>query len=423
MTTYQPDRSAPLLPIDEFRRLMGFNPWHFWQLANSTVPITSHCNSLVLQYAWQNDDAVGRGEIADAILSAEAKLQRHLKYAPAPAPESDELPFPQFFDVRNSYLSSADAKGRWLSVDLRNRRVRTIGAMTLTLIGNAAVTLSDLDSDGLDETFTISIATTVADPEQIAVYFTSADRYDGSAVSERWRVQPVSVTISGGTATIAGRAWTIVRPVLHEGVAVNALNPDTAGVLASSLAVYRRAVDTTQQGEFLWETSPGAGCSDCDGDGTDDNNALDPSAYTTLPARYIIRNAEIGTVAGEAAYYDATNAEWQANGWPVAYAPERARVHYVAGAAAENGQMSTRMKAIVARLAAAELARPICGCTVANRELARWQFDLAFSGGSENNETYQIGFADLENPFGTRRGQVWAWKQLQELMIYRGLSV
>ena len=38
------------------------------------------------------------------------------------------------------------------------------------MIGNT-VTYSDLQDDGLDETFTVSIATTVTDPEQIAVYF------------------------------------------------------------------------------------------------------------------------------------------------------------------------------------------------------------------------------------------------------------
>jgi hypothetical protein len=417
--TYTPDRSAPLLPIDEFRRIMGFNPWHFWQLAGGIVPITSHCNSLVLQYAWQNDDAVGRADIIEALFAAEAKLRAHLKFSPAPAPEADELQFPQFFDPRNSYLSSADAKGRWLSIDVRQRHVRTLGAMTLTSIGDANVTLQDLDNDGLNETFTLSIATSITDPEQLAAYFVSADRYDGSAVSERWRVQPVSVTISGGTATITGRTWTIARPVLHEGAAVTQLDPTSPASYASTLTVARRAVDTTQQGELLWETSPGSGCGGC----TAVNDSLDPSGYTTLPARWIIRNAEIGTVAGEAAYYDATNDDWIANGWPVAYAPERARINYVAGYPSDNGQMAERMKIIVARLAAAELARPICGCTVANRELSRWQFDLASTGGTENAETYTLGFDDLQNPFGTRRGHVYAWRQVQELWVRRAVTI
>lgn len=417
--TYQPDRSAPLLPIDEFRRLMGFNPWHFWQMAGAPVQIVSHCNPLVMQYAWQNDDASGRADILEAITAAEAKLTQHLRYSPAPRPEYDELPFPQFFDPRNSYLSSADAKGRWLSLDLNKRQVHTLGQMTVASIGDAAVTLGDLDSDGLSETFTVSIATTVTDPEQIAVYFTSTDRYDGAGLIERWRVQPVRVTISGGTATITGRAWTIVRPVLYEGATAATLAPTSAAIYATSLTVARRAVDTTQQGEFLWETSPGSGCNGC----TSVNDSLDPSAYTTLPARYIVRNAEIGTVAGEAAYYDSSTGDWIANGWPVAYAPERARVAYTAGWPSEDGQMAEWMKIIVARLAAAELARPICGCTVANRELSRWQFDLATQGASPDAESYALGFAELENPFGTRRGQVFAWRQVKELFVNRGLAV
>ena len=259
MTAPNIDRSAPLLSVDEWRQQMGFNPWHFWGLANTRVPVTSACNTLTFEYAWQNVDAVGRSEIADAIALAERKLKSYLGYAPAPQFESDELQFPQYFDVRNQYLSSADALGRWLSVQLKSHQVKTVGVLSRALIGNANVTYSDLDSDSLDETFTVSIATTVTDPEQIAVYFTAADRYDGTGVSERWRVRPVDVSISGGTVTITGRAWTIVRPVLYQGVARTAIDPDTAGNFVSQLAVYRRSVDTTQQGEFIWETAPGAG--------------------------------------------------------------------------------------------------------------------------------------------------------------------
>jgi hypothetical protein len=400
------------LPLDEWRRIIGWHPFHFWQLADSTkAPVTSACNTLVFEASWQYADAAGRSDIVRAIQHAEDKLTDYLDFAPAPRAEYDEVTFGQFYDPRNTYLSSADGQGRWLSLNLEKRRVQTLGTMTVASIGDAAVTLSDADGDGLNDTFTLTIATTVTDPDQIAVYFAAADRYDGSGISERWRITPVSVSIAGGVATIKGRAWCIVKPVLYSGVGVNAIEA-TGNVYATTLTVCRRAVDTTQQGAFLWEASPGAGC-----------DTSDPSSYQLATARYIVRNSDAGIVAGEAAEYNTASAVWGATAWPVAYAPERARVHYVAGYTDGGPAMSEWMKVVVARLAAAELAAPICGCKVANRELSRWQFDLALQSGAADAEGYQVSFEDLNCPFGTRRGQIYAWKEIQRIAVHRAVVV
>jgi ribosomal protein L9 len=82
---------------------------------------------------------------------------------------------------------------------------------------------------------------------------------------------------------------------------------------------------------------------------------------------------------------------------------------------AERQAMARKFQTVVARLAMAELARPVCACESANRELHNWQFDLARSAGS-NDETFGfISREDLANPLGTRRGAVFAWKQIRNL--------
>jgi hypothetical protein len=406
------DRSAPLLPLDEFRRIMGIHPFHFWQLQDATLaPVTSACNTLVFESSWQYADAAGRADILRAIQHAEDKLTDYLGFAPAPRAEYDEVQFPQFYDARNTYLSSADAQGRWLSLNLKKRKVQTLGTMTVLSIGDAAVTLSDADGDGLSDTFTLSIATTVTDPDQLAVYFAAADRYDGSGISDRWRITPVSVSIAGGVATIKGRAWCIVKPVQYAGVRRTGLEA-TGSVYATSLTVCRRAVDTTQQGAFVWEASPGAGC-----------DTSDPSSYQLATARYIVRNSDAGIVAGEAAVLDSDTGDWGATAWPVSYAPERAQVNYTAGYTEGGPVMSAWMQVVVARLAAAELATKICACKDANREMSRWQFDLALQSGAEGVEGYQVSFEDLNCPFGTRRGQIHAWKEIQRIAVHRAVVV
>ncbi|MCC7208327.1 MAG: hypothetical protein IT323_13550 [Anaerolineae bacterium] len=398
------------LPLDEFRRIIGFHPYHFWQLAdNDKARITNNCNPLVKQYAWQNADAIGRAEILEAIELAERRLAEHLGFYPAPHYVSLSVPFPQFADRRQGYRRSWDAQGRWIGLSLQEGYVQTIGAESLTLIGNANVVMSDADGDGLNDTFTLTIATSVTDPGQIAVYFVAADRFDGSGASDRWRIAPITVSISGGMATIKGRAWTIVRPVLYEGLGTQAVDPGVAGNFASQLSVYRRAVDTTQQGAFVWETVPG----DC--------NTADPSATASQPARFVVRDAPLGIIAGETASYDAATGLWSESVWAIDRPPASALVNVLAGFPLSSGQMESKLATIVARLAAAEMERGICGCETANRALAYWQFDVSRAAGA-NDEQYQVSELDLDNPLGTRRGQVFAWHEIQNLRIQRGLS-
>jgi hypothetical protein len=95
-------------------------------------------------------------------------------------------------------------------------------------------------------------------------------------------------------------------------------------------------------------------------------------------------------------------------------------VRYKAGYPLSGGEMDKRWQTAVTRFAAAELARPICACDNANRELYRWQFDVARTGGS-NDESYQATtMEDLANPFGTRRGHLYAWKFVKSMRTLQG---
>jgi hypothetical protein len=96
-------------------------------------------------------------------------------------------------------------------------------------------------------------------------------------------------------------------------------------------------------------------------------------------------------------------------------------VRYLAGSPlASDGQMQEPFRTVVARLAAAELARPICGCDEASRELYRWQFDLARTSGAGDEAYGAISANDLDNPLGTRRGHVFAWRFIRQRQQLRG---
>lgn len=426
-----------LLPLEAWRRLFGYNPWHFWGLSGTVgaSALTSNCNAIVPEYEWQDADAAGRASIREAIMSAEAKLTQYLGYAPAPHYVEETHEFPRYADNGVWRRGFMDSSGRWISVQLRERRVHAVGVEARTAISlAAAVTYSDADGDGLNDTFSISAATTVTDTDQIAVYFAAADRLNSEGVGERWRIAPVRVSISGGTVTITGPSWLCVKPIKYEGASAGGgLDITDSANFVTTLAIYRRYTDPTgttaaaAQAMLTFETDPGDwwGGGYCCGSSAANDDSTDPAAIATAVARVGIRDARNGIVTPAEAAYNSTTGLWAAVS-PGCRPPDRVTVRFYAGADLEGGQMQSELQRVVARLAAAELDRPICACDSTgsgNRALHRWQFDLARTSGA-NDEAYgAVSAEDLRNPLGTRAGQVHAWKYIVRHAGARGFSV
>lgn len=405
---------------------MSFHPWHFWGIADASLLSTAGdgCDTLVRQYNWQNSDAASRTDLARAIATAENIMADHLGFYPAPAYLSEMRPWPP----------QSDGWGRWWNLQLSKGYIQAAGVETLTAISTAAaVTYSDTDGDGYMDTFTVGpVATSVTDVKEIALYFASADRFTAGDVSSdvgaRWRIAPIVVTISAGFVTIRGPAWLLVKPITYEGVVnagANGLAPATTTTTpahyATTVDIYRRWTDpngttaTTSQGVIIWETRPAWGCN-CDAASTAFSGSIyDPAAVATALARVGIRDAENGVVNLGEATYDSTNGIWSSLNWTICDTPDRALVRTYAGYPLDpDAQMARIYQTVVARLAAAELARPICGCADANRELYRWQFDVARNGGAADEMYGAISQDDLSNPLGTRRGHIHAWKFIRQ---------
>lgn len=421
LSTILGDEPRNLMPLEEWREQMAYHPFHFWQLANSLIPVNSKCSMLVLEHAYQSADTVGREEVRKAIIAAEMKIRPYLGYSVMPHYVIETLPWPRYPDARFDYRGYSAADGRWKTVRLSEGYIKAAGVEKLDLIDDAEVTYSDEDGDGVIDTFTLSAATTVTDQDEIAVYFAEDDRYDDSAAGERWRIAPVTVRISGGTVTVRGRAWLCVRPILYEGY-VKLDNPavDPNGdVLAETLEVYRRYTSAgteydTAQAVLVWETRPWpewacpTGSSDAAGE-----------AYAL--ARVGLRDARLGIVDVAESVYHADSASWSlARGETWCRPPDRVIVRYLAGYPLENGRMNPRFRRMMARFSAAELSGSICACDSANRELYDAQFDLSRAGGDEQ---YSTTPEMLGNEFGRRRGQFEAWQFVKSAALRRGVAL
>jgi hypothetical protein len=278
------------------------------------------------------------------------------------------------------------------------------------------------------------VVKTVTDRDEIAVYFGASDRLDGDPVSEQYRIRPLKVSISGGVATIVGAAYLFVVPAAYETLSPTQndadIAPDTGitGDFAQTVEVYRRYTDAagntvaTSQGVIIWETEPCHGwwccCSACSG-ASAQGSPFDPDAVSQAVARIGIRSKERGVVTPAASLYDATSGTWAAFPSTGCATPNRVTVRYLAGVPLVNGDMNSAWATVVARFAAAELARPICACQEANRELYRWQFDVSIQS---EVEAYQISPGDLDNPWGTRRGHIQAWQFVQRMERVRAFT-
>lgn len=418
-----------LLPIATWFEIMGFHPWHAAGIAGTgDLAVTTGCDTLVRRYEWQNSDAAGAKAIAQAIAVAETKLTQYLGYSPAPHYVTEEINWPVGWP----------SDGRWQSMQLRETQIRAVGVETLAAIGTAAaVTYTDSDGDGIEDTFTVSAATTLTDISQIALYFSTADRFNGwgatTALDSRWRLQPITVAISGGTVTVSGPKQLCVKPLKYEGVVnigANGLEPATAGNFVTTLDIYQHYTATdgttvaTSQAVIEWETRPSHGwwccCIGCSSSDPYSGAAFDVAAQARAVARVGIRDAKNGLITPAESSYDSTSGIWSALDWSVCSQPDRVIVRYLAGfPLGSDGLMQEPFRTIVARLAAAELARPVCGCDSANRELYHWQFDLSQT--ARGDELFGISQENLNNPLGTRRGHVQAWKFIMDQQHLTGI--
>jgi hypothetical protein len=422
----------PILPLEAWRKIIGYNPWHFWGLAGTLAPVTSSCNSVVRKYGWQGVDAAGRDDIVTAIDEAERKLRTQLRYNIAPHFVSETLQIPQYSDRRIWQWGYADPSFRWRAFPASEGYINSVGVEARTLIGSVArstpaviadtLVFTDTDGDGLMDTWTATIATTVTDPGQIAVYHAAANRIDSAPVSEDWRIAPVLVSIAGGVATIKGKVWLLVKPIKYEGTD-EYLNADDLANYVSSLEIYRYYCDpsgtttATAQGMLIWETEPYPGWANC----CNTTNASDPAALAYSISRIGIRHAKAGMLYFGESAYNATTGIWYATDWTSCRPPDRITVRYNAGVPLINYQIDPRMATVTSRLAAAELARRICACDTANREIGRWQYDLAYTG--KGDELYNYPAEELSNPFGTRRGHVEAWIEARQTRNLQGITV
>jgi len=423
-----------LLPLADYARILGLNPLHFaGALTPGLTPQiypANNCSDVWKKYDWQDHDKVSLYQIAQLIHDAEHEISNFIGYYPAPYWVIEEhVQYPRPY-LREGYGNGLDVRDRPKTMLSEKGKFIMGGRRAVTLVGTAttaggSLVYSDDDGDGFLETATVTLPTTLTNAAQIKVYVPGMDG------SLDWEVRPTRTkVISGGFVVIALDSWLLIDPELYElpptSDGEEAIDASTAAPFLSSVDVYREYADqTVASAVFFWGTDAPINlflpCPSC---GTIGCTAC---SYDTQDGCVTARNLHNGELVAVPATYNADSGAWAPTSWLNCVEPDFVNLYYVSGDQSQEYLQgrSTRPLAhfwaqIIAWIATARLDRPVCACGNV-KELVDWLGkDLAFAQG---NERIFLTDAALNSPFGTRRGEVMAWRRLSKLAPKRRMNV
>lgn len=401
------------LSLDRWARILGIHPSHFNGIFFGSSP--SVCAQPWMQHAFQAADRVGREEVANAIAQAEADIERHLGYRLLPSWEVDEwIPSIRPFRPELLNLTSVDVRGFAQTVEAQWGYLISGGIRSSELItADAAIAYSDLDGDLYDEIATVTITVAAGtSPCELKVYYPASNALVSSGGLNEWEIRPIEVSIMGTTATIAFRRDLAVLPEMWSDYFPPADDSHLRGVdgavdtnFLDEVDVYRVYNDPQTQVSFLWEPF-GSGCSCA--------SSCVLCAYSAQTGCLMLRgDPRHSIVSYRPGSWDADAEAFDSESWIESRQPDIVRLYYYAGwrdkrLACPTVKMDSEWERVVAYYAAALLDRPICECNNIRAWVDHWQRDLAIAG----EEGLRVSDKDLDNPFGTRRGAVFAWRRV-----------
>jgi len=386
-----------LLSLDEWAATLGISPW---ELNSMKFPgnKSAQCKDVFQQYQWQNDH-LSREEVAQVIADAESMIADQLLYWPAPKYFEDEVvPYPRPHQ-RELYGFAGTPRGEWKTVGLKWHKVISGGVFNRSALGTISgsdLTASDLDADGVKETFTATITNaaigSITDPNEIGLYFAAANRH-GEDISETWRIRPVRVSISGNTATITGHRALLVNPVPEFQVDPQELVATDDANYVTSVECYRAFTDSTAtesapyQGVAIWKNDP----------------------TCTQDCTFSLKELCLGQHDNDQGQVFASFGS--SSTWPfTTREPDRLQVNYVAGLPRENGKIQADMARCIAYLSVSLLAHEKCGCDRTNRIMAKWREPITRF---VDNSAKAAAYASASNPFPVTQGGLWAWSRVK----------
>jgi len=230
--------------LNAWQPMLMEDPWHFNQCAGVGAPVQTANDKGGVIYLQKERELIARG-----LEQAAGRMADDLNYWLCPAYFSETIPLSKLGRPFGNQIYQA----RWCKmIELGSRATSLIQA-------GVAVTYSDPNSIGVNDTATITVVTAVANAE-IKLYFQVADGAP-TAGDYRYEIEPTVITDAAGTVTIKAPRWLFVKPSewAREYVAndpnFNSPNVvDTANAspgFVTAVDIYRVYTDTSANIELL----------------------------------------------------------------------------------------------------------------------------------------------------------------------------
>lgn len=365
------DLDLTSLPVDNFRMIMGIDPWHFWQMSTP-----AGCSDVYTHYRWIGSGGPGRYDFIQALMMAEQQLAQKLDFWPGLRYDQNEIV--RLIIPRQPVLYNRVP----MKLETRWHHISNVGYRTFTKIDTLVPVYTTSD----DVSMTIVVPTgTVAD-EVVVCY---ADTYN--------LIRPIKVSVVSDVATITIKKWLMGDPDLWEEDDV--IDPTDNDNLLASVDVYRVTYDPLRAILLAWEPElQHCGC-------------LEETCVTCVNATHLacaVRgDYKHGLVSWQAAEYSTTGSNWLGHAFPSTRFPDMAYVNYLHGMNPyPDRYMNMYWAQLVSHFAVTFMDEAACGCSDVLNSLRYWMEDLGFI----KDTSHMLGPSDTDNPYGTRRGQIAAWK-------------
>lgn len=397
-------QTRTFLSLDRFAQVVGINPLHFSQVFVRDIMDAVTCDTPVMQYSWQTAQKASRESVAESIAAAEDQIVSALKFNPLMSwTVEEEQPFarpanPQLYNgpalgIRAQYQTLRANKGYIISGGQQAKSL---------IVAATPVTYSDNDGDGYKERASIGFATTVTDPQELAVY------YPGQDGADEWEIRPMrSMSIAGGIATLTMRREQLVLPNLLEVLNPSGVDGSEDANFLTTLDVYRKYNDPSVQSQFIWNPVGGTECY-CSGE-----SDCPTCGFSVQNGCLVTRNPKLGIVAPQPGSWNGS--AFDVTSFSLGRSPDRVRLWYRSGYRKQELafpllQMDPMLERAIAYLALANMQRPFCACEPLEANTMWWREELAHNESTQaKTSSWQLDRDSLRNPFGTTRGARYAW--------------
>ena len=413
-------RPFTFLSLPRYAQILGLNPIQFFG-ANSTVVSNRHCDDTWFEYVYQDSGKAARYEILLAIAQAEEELIRQVGYFPAPYWIADEKQdYPQLYQKEYTGRFGYKPNGIHKSVTTDLKYVICGGIRATTQITDFTYCNDiDTDGDGFLDTAVFQVNGVDFSPCELKSYikqYAPGDeencRTDMSSVGAdpAWELRDIQIRYdeTNEIALVYIKKWLLFKPQLQQAINAEVIDADDAVSYVDTVEFWRVYNDAETQVQFLWANEKSCASQAC--------------AWATQTGCLRVQNSRQGIIVPQPGTY--TNNAYSITGFSQGIEPNKVRLWYYAGYQDANARgcdkLNQQWARIIAMLATARIAKPICSCENLVRKVSLWQEDVSLTN---DVRSFNINPTDLSNPFGTKLGEILAWNALKNFGMKVGKRI